>query len=66
MAEMNALRKKLKEQVLINKRYETLLGVSGKDAVLPKVAQQKIELALATREETVQEYQNNLKVRISV
>lgn len=58
------LRKKLKEQSVINKRYETFFGISGKDAVLPKVDQQKIELALANREETVQEFQKQINVFI--
>lgn len=62
LVETNNLRYNLKNEQKQNKKLQSVLGFSKK-YVLPRVAQQKLHNAIATREEIREEYQQKLDVR---
>ncbi|XP_044759161.1 cilia- and flagella-associated protein 57 [Coccinella septempunctata] len=59
LVETNNLRYNLRNEQRQNKKLQSVLGFSKK-YVLPRVAQQKLHNAIATREEIRDEYQNKL------
>lgn len=59
LVETNGLRKSLQGEITQNKKLKSLIGLTN---ITPKMAQQKVNLAIATNREIYNKYKDQIEV----